>query len=644
MTRQEAREYINSLIDELPKAKKKGYVCLFCSNGQGTDGDGIVTKDGKHYKCFKCGESGDYLALLRKYYNASEDEIFDRYNITIDNVKSFLHASQSPVSASDSHPSDYRKYYLKAKKAYKNSAGEAYMSKRGISPEIADKFCIGYDPEWKSPTLLKQGKNPPANPRVIIPTDKHSYMARDIRPDADIKYKAMKEGTVSIFNKKALFDTKPVFIVEGEINALSIIEVGGSACALGSTSMINKFINLLDKEKIIAPLILSLDNDNAGKAAQEKLRKELDKRNIRYFDINVSGVHKDANDFLQADRDAFTAHVNSDPIKAAQDEIKAEKEAYLKSAASNKALSFYEHITSLDKSPAIPTGFNNLDDALDGGLYPGLHICGAVTSLGKTTLLLQMMDQIAKIGQDVLIFSLEMSAYELIAKSISRLTFELCEGKTHNAKTIRGIQDGSRWINYSSDEYNLIHSSFSNYYDYANHIYIHEGIGDIGVEKIKEEVNRHIHFTGNLPVVLIDYLQVLAPYNERVNDKQNTDKAVLELRRLSRDRNIPVIAVSSFNRMNYTSSVNLTSFKESGAIEYSSDVLLGLQLADTDNGSTHDDIEVLKKSDPRNIELKILKNRSEQLGIIINFNYYAKFNKFEEYDDFEEEENKPNRR
>ena len=46
---------------------------------------------------------------------------------------------------------------------------------------------------------------------------------------------------------------------------------------------------------------------------------------------------------------------------------------------------------------------------------------------------------------------------------------------------------------------------------------------------------------------------------------------------MSRDYRLPIIGISSFNRDNYTAPVNLASFKESGAIEYSSDVLIGLQ-------------------------------------------------------------------
>ena len=72
--------------------------------------------------------------------------------------------------------------------------------------------------------------------------------------------------------------------------------------------------------------------------------------------------------------------------------------------------------------------------------------------------------------------------------------------------------------------------------------------------------------TGKTPLVIVDYLQIVAPYNERATDKQNMDKAVLELKRISRDFKLPVIAVSSLNRMSYGQRISMEAFKESGAI------------------------------------------------------------------------------
>ena len=451
----------------------------------------------------------------------------------------------------------------------------------------------------------------------------------------------MKEGESGYFGKNNLYETTaPVFVVEGAIDALSILEVGGSACALGSTSGVDKFLAMLDHRKPVSPLVLSLDNDQAGREAQAKLGVGLKAREISFYEANVSGSHKDPNEHLMADRAAFTALVHSSLAGFLRQETSVEsteREKYLVTSVAHYVNALMGKIALDAQTSVAMTGFNNLDNALGGGLYEGLYIVGAISSLGKTTFVLQAADQMAKYGQDVLVFSLEMSRFELMAKSISRLTFETC-GDVKFAKTTRNILAGARRKYYSPEERSLVDQSIAAYSQYGERIYIHEGVGTIGVEVVKREVRRHILFTGNVPVVIIDYLQILAPYDTRATDKQNIDHAVLELKRLSRDENIPLIAVSSFNRDNYTAPVNLASFKESGAIEYSSDVLLGLQLegmdelnqSDSKRSDTIRQIEEKKRADPRKVQLKILKNRNGKIGVSLYYDYYPMFNCFKE--------------
>lgn len=321
------------------------------------------------------------------------------------------------------------------------------------------------------------------------------------------------------------------------------------------------------------------------------------------------------------------------------------KELYLRTSAKNYVQSFLDGVTASIDTPAIPTGYDELDKVLEGGLYEGLYFLGAISSLGKTTFVLQMADQIAQQGQDVLVFSLEMARSELMAKSISRLTYlNVLEKGLPNgyAKTTRGITAGKRYAGYKADEKKLIQNSVIEYSQYADNLYIHEGVGTIGADEIRKTVEHHIKYTGNTPVVIIDYLQILAPEDPRATDKQNTDNAVLKLKRLSRDHKLAVIGISSFNRENYTNAVSMTSFKESGAIEYSSDVLIGLQFSKQREVDEHNrnkrtnepklivNVDEEKGKDPREIELKILKNRNGATGGSIDYDYYPLFNYFVE--------------
>ena len=292
---------------------------------------------------------------------------------------------------------------------------------------------------------------------------------------------------------------------------------------------------------------------------------------------------------------------------------------------------------------AISTGFGALDGLLDDGLYPGLYFIGAISSLGKTTLALQIADNIAKAGHGVLIFSLEMSTSELMAKTISRESLKLSlseTGRTDYALSTRGILRASFSGNPDHEEHIL--KVIKDYSEWGDNLIIIEGIGDVGVPVIKSYVEAYMkEHDGKAPVVVIDYLQILAPYNDRYTDKQNVDKNVLELKRLSRDYQLPVIGISSFNRENYNAPVSMAAFKESGAIEYSSDVLIGMQIDGIERAPSEKDSEYKeriqrtletvdackRRGEPIAIEAKILKHRNGAPGSV-HFEFYSRYNLF----------------
>jgi replicative DNA helicase len=540
---------------------------------------------------------------------------------------------------------DYREYF---KECNARVADTDYFSLRGISSDTVDRFVLGYDPAWKHP---KAPIAVPTTARVIIPTGQYTFTARAIDPNANPRYAKQKvKGSDDVdgsplFNAEVLktdVDSSYIFIVEGEFDALSVMEVGGQAIALGSLSNSEKLIQAIENTPPTVPLVLSLDRDEneAGQKAQTGITNGLDALKIPFLQVNISGAYKDPNEHLKHDRATFAAYV-ADPQATEREQRKT---AYMeKNAVVNCLNDFMGGINASVNTPAMPTGFNLLDDVLDGGLFEGLYILGALSSLGKTSFCLQIADQIAKQGTDVIIFSLEMSKYELISKTLSRLTIIADKEKNdrgyHYARTNRQITAGTKWSAYSQREIDLILKAVQTYgNEYASSLFIHEGIGDIGVERIKQEVQQHINFTGNVPIVVIDYLQILAPYDMRASDKQNTDMAVLQLKRMTRAFKIPVLAISSFNRDNYLSPVNMASFKESGAIEYSSDVLFGLQfegmdeIRQTDSKKTENlkKIEDWKQAKPRKVQLKVLKNRNGATGASVYYDYYPQFNWFTE--------------
>lgn len=646
MTREQAREIIKAELERYLTSKggntSKPFRCL---NPDHHDSNPSMNydKDRKKAHCFTCGADYDTLDVIGIEYGLTDYndklkkgcEIFG-LTLTPDNQGGEMYQKQSkseqythnsihtikPEQEPAKLAKDYT-YFLK--EAQKHITETNYPQQRGLSAQIIDRFKLGYKSDFSDAKTGKLWK------ALIIPTGKGSFIARNTDHEAEKGNRYRKIGGNQLYNTEALKTAqKPIFIVEGELDALSIIEVGGEAVALGSIANWRMFLELLETEKPAQPLVIALDNDARGEKTADDLKKGLEELQIPFYQVNAAGIYKDANEALQEGRETFKETI--DAVEGMKEEsIEKAKELYLKTSTAHHLQNFINGIADSVNTPYIPTGFNKLDSVLEGGLYEGLYIVGAISSLGKTTLITQMADQIAEAGTDVLIFSLEMARTELMAKSISRLTLLNTlqnGGDTRNAKTTRGITTGKRWENYSQTEKDLITSSIGAYGKFANHIYINEGIGDIGAMRIRKEIENHIKYTGNRPVIIIDYLQILAPHSERATDKQNTDKAVMELKRISRDFKMPVIGISSFNRASYKEAVTMEAFKESGAIEYSSDVLIGLQLKGA--GTQHFNANEQKDKNPRDVELVILKNRNGATGKKVSYEYYPLFNYFKE--------------
>lgn len=633
MTEKQAIEQAKTLLKDfakeyLTKTDPQGrHVCPFCGSGTHENKTSAFSIKGNTWRCFSCGEHGDIYDLAKKIIGITDTQqafswVFDHYKIKVDGNKETGVLKAQEAKKEKTAPLtpyfDELQRRQKTDETYKSD----YLTNRGISREIQDRFNIGYESKFQYDSSDKN-KTWQA---VIIPTSDYSYTARNTDVTASKNDRVRKCGPSKIFNVEALKTaTKPIFVVEGEIDALSVIETGADAVALGGINNITTLLNAIKETMPQAPLILSLDQDEPGRKAENNLSQELDALRVQYYRRNISGSHNDPNEALMEQRSEFIQTVKKyqDIEQLEYEEKQPERDYYYSQTCAKAFLNAFKDGIYDTTVQAIETGFKQLDDELDGGLYEGLYICGAISSLGKTTFVLQMADQIAQSGQDVLIFSLEMARNELISKSVSRLTY-LESNDENKAKTARGITTGSRYAYYRPEEKALIQHAFNAYEQYANHIYIVEGVGNIGVQEVRKQVDKHIDLTGHKPVVIVDYVQILAPYNERATDKQNTDKNVVELKRLSRDYKIPVIGISSFNRASYSESASMSAFKESGAIEYSADVLLALQYADT--GKKDFDLDTAKKNDPRDIELKILKNRNGKAGDTINFAYYPKFN------------------
>lgn len=177
-----------------------------------------------------------------------------------------------------------------------------------------------------------------------------------------------------------------------------MIEVGQDAIALNSTSNAQRLSEYLRANETNKGIIICLDNDKAGREASRTLSESFTDMNVDFFCSDICGSFKDPNEAFVADREKFRLTVE-ETAKQALTEFERLRRPDSATSYINTIMS--DEIEELKKYRHLKTGYSNID-AIIGNLYPDLYVIGAISSLGKTTFCVQMADQIASIGTDVL--------------------------------------------------------------------------------------------------------------------------------------------------------------------------------------------------------------------------------------------------
>lgn len=314
----------------------------------------------------------------------------------------------------------------------------------------------------------------------------------------------------------------------------------------------------------------------------------------------------------------------------------------------------YQKLSEREKP--LKTGFEMLDNYLEGGITPGLLVLGAGPGQGKSTFALQLAEHIS--GSEnvpVLYFSLEMTEDRVAAKMMTMDSFRHAKHEGFPVNCFQNGEEAKKQFFSASELFNpekleaLTDDKRRQFEEAQTRVAENKNLYIIDkprcASQIVKTVKDFIETQANerdstdqpprKPMVIVDYLQILPPEPDgkgSSTDKQQVERNLKTLRELVR-KNIPVFLISSLKRGNYsgkgTGPMRMDSFKETGGIEYSADVLMGLQFSACYNkdGCNPDDE---KKKYPRDMELIILKQRYGSTDVGIPLWYYAEFDYFEE--------------
>jgi len=631
-----------TLIDYIPGKKIKAGTNIFrvnpCPVCGGKDHFTIYPDKNTYSSfngCCKGGTIIDYLIEIEKLEkNQAIQRVLEMagYDSNFKNERKVIHMKtmEKPISNTvesnidiDLTQSLYN-HYIK-----NNDEDRRYFFNRGLSSEVIEKYnLVVADPrEVLQDNIGLLPKLPNINfYEYILPIWENDKVVsligrrNDSKSIDNSKTFNLKGVPQKIFNLDLLKSTKQIiFITEAIFDTLSIESLGNyNSISLNSVVMANRFLEAVKanlKTCIDKTFVLCGDNDKAGEDLNRKLKEGLNKLQIDTKILSLNNF-KDVNEFLLSDKESLKDNIS----------IIIESITNKESGFDYLANFFEDDIKKLSSYQLKSTGFRNLDTCLNGGLYAGLYVVGGVSSLGKTTFIHQMADNVAKQGNKVIFFSLEQSKMELISKSLSRETFKTDHKEALTAKKIM----------YGTIT-NTLRESITNYLEPSKNIKILEGNFDTTVKTIRKYIENHISMNEDNPLVIVDYLQIIQSIDFKMSDKQKIDTTVTELKRISRDYNIPLIVISSLNRDSYLNPISFESFKESGGIEYTADIVLGLQyrnisiIADEKNKTKQRSLlkeEALKE--PREIELVCLKQRNGTQIFNCTYDFNPQFNFFNE--------------
>ena len=315
-------------------SKGKNYVAL-CPFHNDHSPSLIISPEKQIFNCFTCRTGGNVFSFVMKYENVSFAEAVSIVAKKVGfNLKNDVFVKSENKYSKDHEIYEYAmKYYLNNINTTDGSKAREYLLKRGINETIIKEFKLGYSGSskdtfyklatnkgWDIETLNKLGLINKVNEnvydtfinRIVIPIENLKgevvgFTGRIFNgEDNTAKYLNTKE--TEIFKKSSLLfnyhnaknyirDRKSVIVVEGNMDAIKMSAKGfKNVVALMGVALSNEQIDILKRLKV--PVILMLDNDNAGEEATIKNGESLINSDVDTKVVRLSGA-KDPDEYLE---------------------------------------------------------------------------------------------------------------------------------------------------------------------------------------------------------------------------------------------------------------------------------------------------------------------------------------------------------
>lgn len=295
---------------------------------------------------------------------------------------------------------------------------------------------------------------------------------------------------------------------------------------------------------------------------------------------------------------------------------------------------FEEYIVDTQENRKLSTGFKHLDAMLRYGLHKGSYFVDATPQYLKNGFMQQIADRAAESGVDVLYISTELTRYDLMVDTISRLSYEMNKKDEEKAVSSMAIMTGEKGADIRSlkDELNWYRGRISEHLFVLDQEAVSEYVenmedasaGDILAELIRSIVTEGAH----KPVVFIDNIENILS----VEDSEDMKPLMDGIRKLAKELGIPIIMSYGYAPAESENELDPDEIEYHKSLGNMCDVYLELKYADmiTEDYEelTEDDIqEMVENGEMLLINVQLHKNRrtmkaSCQIQATPKFNYY----------------------
>lgn len=243
------------------------------------------------------------------------------------------------------------------------------------------------------------------------------------------------------------------------------------------------------------------------------------------------------------------------------------------------------------------TGIYDLDLLTDGLHAQELTIIGARPGMGKTTLALQIGENIASKGKYVAFISLEMSETQIINKILSRRA-RIDSNKLRSGRDL------------TDEDWNKLAEVTGLLSDLK--MEVNDRIRNIQQLEIYAKKLRN---SNKLDLLIIDYIQLLKSTQKYPSREQEVADISRRLKLLSLDLGVPIIALCQLNRNAESGEPNLADLRESGSIEQDADNIIFIYCIE-DNPSTFIKLAKQRAGSTGTVEVRFMKGWSEFVNLV----------------------------